>query len=167
MNTQTEEKKSWVKRHPILTGLGVLIFLSIIIGSNGENESLQTQEINATTGSQEIESEQPVVAIKVSPEVLRAAYSANQVSADQTYQGKLLEISGTVDTIGKDILDEAYITFETNDSYAFDKVQCMFRVTNEGELVNLSKGQIVTVQGTMSGVVISGPIVKNCRVIAS
>lgn len=158
-------KKSWVKRHPILTGFGVLIVLFIIIGSGGDS-STSTQQTTAPSNSSNQEVEQAVVAIKLSSETLRKAYAANQVSADQMYDGKLLEISGTVDTIGKDILDEAYITFEANDPYAYDEVQCMFKMANEGELATVSKGQPITVQGTMSGVVIAGPIVRNCKVIS-
>ncbi len=166
MNTQTDVKKSWFKRHPILTGIMSLVLLLIIIGSLGSNDTSTTQQTTASSSSQEREVEQTVVAMKVSSETLRKAYSANQVSADQMYEGKLLEISGTVDTIGKDILDEAYITFEANDPYAFDKVQCMFKIMNEGDLATLSKGQPITVQGTMSGVVISGPLVRNCKVVS-
>lgn len=160
------QKKSWFKRHPILTGIGSLVLLFIIIGSLGSNDTSTTQQTTASSNSPEREVEQAVVAMNVSSETLRKAYSANQVSADQMYEGKLLEISGTIDTIGKDILDEAYITFEASDPYAFDKVQCMFKMVNEGELATVSKGDPITVQGTMSGVLISGPIVRNCKVIS-
>lgn len=44
MNTQTEPKKSWVKRHPILTGIGIFIFLIILVGSGGDDESSTSQE---------------------------------------------------------------------------------------------------------------------------
>lgn len=164
MESQKTVKKSWVKRHPILTGLGALIIIFIVVGSSGNKNSSTTQSASSTSSR---ETEQPVAAIKVKSEALRKAYAANQVSADQMYEGKLVEISGTVDTIGKDLTDEAYVTFEPADEYAFDKVQCMFRETEEASIAGFAKGQSIVVQGTVSGVVIAGPLVRNCKVVSS
>jgi hypothetical protein len=137
-----------------------VIVLLVVVSNIGDS----TSSTGSTATSQEAEQ---VVPIKVSAEALRKAYATNQVSADQQYEDKLVEISGTVDTIGKDILDEAYITFETKEQYAFDKVQCMFSASEENSIANFKKGQSIVVHGKVSGVVISGPIVRNCKVISS
>lgn len=151
-------KKSWINRHPALTGFGVFIILIILIGSGGKSKQANTN--NSTRQNQE-----PVVeAIVVSSEALRKAYKANEVSGDNQYKGKLVEISGTVNTIGKDVLDEAYVTFETSEQYAFDKVQCMFKEDQQSLLADLKKGQSIKVQGTVSGVSIGSVIVRNCKI---
>lgn len=157
------ENKNWFRRHPVLTVLGILFILGLI-GSVGNKDNNPTVEVVI---SQEPEKPTENV-IKVTSEKLRLAYKTNEVSADTAYEGKLVEISGTVDTIGKDITDKAYITFETPEQYSFDKVQCMFKSTEESSMVSLKKGQAITVQGTVSGGALAGGvIVHNCKLTKS
>lgn len=163
-NSNVAGKKSWVKRHPVLTGIGIFIVLIIIIGSIGGDDTGSVAENTNSTSEQQ---EPTPIAMKVDPNTLRTAYKTNQVSADQQYEGKLVEMTGVIDTIGKDILDEAYVTFQTDEQYALDKVQCMFNAKNEAQLVTFVPGQTITVQGTVSGVVILGPLVRDCKVVAS
>lgn len=136
----------------------VVIVVLAIAGSSSENN----QPVTVKTPAQN-QPEQKVEAIKLKAETLRQAYKANEVNGDNLYKGKLVEISGTVDSIGKDVMKEAYITFETPESVSFDKVQCMFNQTEEAGLAQLKKGQSITVQGTVSGATIGSVIVKNCK----
>ncbi len=137
----------------------VVIVVLAIAGSSSENNPSVTTK--TPTPSQP---EQKIEAIKLSAETLRQAYKANEVNGDNLYKGKLVEISGTVDSIGKDIMKEAYITFETPESVSFDKVQCMFNQTEEAGLAQLKKGQAIKVQGVVSGATIGSVIVRNCKI---
>lgn len=137
----------------------VVLAVLVIVGSSSEN----TQPTQTQTPTQN-QPEQKVEAIKLNAETLRQAYKANEVNGDNLYKGKLVEISGTVDTIGKDVMKEAYITFETPESVSFDKVQCMFNQTEEAGLAQLKKGQAIKVQGTVSGATIGSVIVRNCKI---
>jgi len=83
--------------------------------------------------------------ISVEAEELVQAYTANEVAADQRYKGKLLEVSGTVDIIGKDILNTPYITFRP-DKTSFTGVQAMFSKGDEDQLAALKKGDQVRVK---------------------
>jgi hypothetical protein len=157
-NQEQKEKKKFYKKWWFW--VIVVIVVLAIAGSSSENN--QPGTVKTSTQSQP---EQKVEAIKLEAETLRQAYKANEVNGDNLYKGKLVEISGTVDTIGKDVLDEAYITFQTNESVAFDKVQCMFNKTEEGILAQLKKGQAIKVQGTVSGVTIGSVIVRNCKTL--
>lgn len=139
----------------------VIVFLGIIGSSSDDNKQTQIQT-QIPVSSQP---EQKVEAIKLEAETLRQAYKANEVNGDNLYKGKLVEISGTVDSIGKDLLDEAYVTFQTNEQVSFDKVQCMFNKTEESILAQLKKGQAIKVQGTVSGVTIGSVIIKNCKIL--
>ena len=154
----TQQNKSWPRRHPILTTLGVIIILGYLFSLAGE-KGASTNTSTASTPQQEVAS------LKVSAETLRQAYKANEVSGDNQYKGKLVEIAGTVDSIGKDITDEAYVTFETPESVSFDHVQCMFKKSEEGTLGTLKKGQKITLQGTVSGASLGSVIVRNCSVV--
>jgi hypothetical protein len=153
------KKKSWINRHPVLTTLGVFVLLGMIISASSDDKTASTPASSNTQTAQE------VAAIKLDSETLRQAYKANEVSGDNQYKGKLVEISGTIDSIGKDITDEAYITFETPESYSLDSVQCMFKSSEETQLATLKKGQQITVQGTVSGATIGKVIVRSCKVV--
>lgn len=155
----TIQKKSWPRRHPILTTLGVIIILGYLFSLAGEKSGSTSTNTASTT-------QQEVAALKVSAETLRQAYKANEVSGDNQYKGKLVEISGTIDSIGKDITDEAYVTFETPESVSFDHVQCMFKKSEEATLGTLTKGQKITLQGTVSGASLGSVIVRGCTVVS-
>jgi hypothetical protein len=92
-------------------------------------------------------------------------YKANEVSADAKYKGKTVEITGTVETIGKDILDNPYITFFYQEYSIINNVQCLFARSDSPQLENLSKGQRLTVIGDVSGIPGVGNIlVRNCKI---
>ena len=83
-------------------------------------------------------------------------YDANEVNADDKYKGKVLRVTGTISTIGKDILDTPYIAFATSNEIM--SVQCMFDDT--GILGSLRKGQKLTVRckgdGKLGNVILRG-----------
>lgn len=158
-----ETKKSWVKRHPILTGLGILIVLFIVIGSSGSDSTSSTTQTTNTTTQREVVPPEPM--IKVTASQLAREYNANGVSADAKYKDKRIEISGTIKSISRDILDDAYVSL-AGDSSSFSDVQCMFTKADEGVLVNLSEGNQIVVQGEVSSMLLN-VIVRDCKVISS
>ena len=85
----------------------------------------------------------------LSADQLYRDYSANEVAADSKYKGRVVVVSGTVQSIGKDITDEAYIV--VGGGGFLDGVQCMFTKGEQGAVARLSKGQRVTVKGEVSG----------------
>ena len=122
-------------RH-IASTFAVAGFLFIAFGSDDE----QTTEI-------EIASETP--AIEVSAKQLYADYEANGVAADEKYKGKVLRVTGRVNSIDRDIMDEIYVTLQ-GDEY-FGDVQCFFAESHVKEAVQLSKGQTISVKGKCDG----------------
>ena len=75
------------------------------------------------------------------------------------YKGKIIEVTGVVRDIGKDIMDKAYITL-AGDQY-FGDIQSYF---NEKSVVaKLSKGKRITVIGSCSGLIMNVQI-NNCIV---
>jgi aspartyl/asparaginyl-tRNA synthetase len=86
---------------------------------------------------------------------LYSEYKANEVAADAQYKGKTVQVTGIVDSIGKDILDTAYVTLTEGGEYEMWGVQCMFAEKYESELAQLSKGQTVTIQGKVEGYLIN------------
>lgn len=87
--------------------------------------------------------------IAITAAELYQAYEDNEVAADQKYKGKTLEVSGTINNIGKDIIDRMYITLDTGDIIL--SVQVYFKKEHEDVIASLSKGQDVTIIGTGDG----------------
>lgn len=86
---------------------------------------------------------------KLKADQLYSEYSANEVAADMKYRGKIIEVSGRIQEIGKDILDNAYIVIG-GDGF-FEGVQCTFLSNQLLSVAKLSKGQHVTVKGEVAG----------------
>lgn len=138
----------------------VLIVIAVfgVIGSIGDSESGST----ASSTKQEVK-EEP--AITVTAYKMAAEYKENEVAADAKYKGKFVEISGTVETIGKDIADTPYIAFATENQYEIiNRIQCMFRDSDTAALSSVSKGQKITLRGEVSGA-LGNIIVRDCEIV--
>ena len=92
-------------------------------------------------------------AIEVSPQQLYSDYKANEVAADLKYKDKVLIVTGKVNTIGKDIMDEIYVTINTGEM--FGEVKCSFSDKHTNKAAGLKQGQTVTIKGKCDGKVIS------------
>lgn len=78
-------------------------------------------------------------------------YKANEVRADQSYKGKFIETSGTVDDVKKDILDSMYITLGTGKPFELPMVQCHLSSSQTSRAAALNKGNRATVRGRVDG----------------
>lgn len=149
--------------------LGILI-LFFLIGSYNEGEkaieSARTQseskENTAESSPQEESKPATPASIKVDAKKLNADYEANEVSADQQYKGKIVEVSGTIKDIGKDILDDPYVSLESGN--VIFTVQCMFDKSDSNQLASLTKAQKITLSGKVSGK-LGNIIIKDCKIL--
>ncbi len=97
-----------------------------------------------------------------SAEVISAAdlvdvYTANQVSADETYKGNVLEISGITEYVG----DSYIIVYPDNDSY-FDGIEVEFE--DDADLASVEEYKEITIIGECYGGATAYPV-KICRAI--
>lgn len=84
--------------------------------------------------------------IKTTASNLYQDYDDNEVAADEKYKDKKIAVTGTIQDIGKDVMDDAYITLNTG---KYGIVQCSFN--NSKMVKTLSKGDRVTIVGNCSG----------------
>ena len=87
-------------------------------------------------------------------------YDKNSVAADAKYEDKIVVVSGTIQSIGKDITDTAYLVI--GGSGFLDGVQCTLPRGQEGLVARVSKGQYVTLKGKVSGQIMGNVLVNNC-----
>ena len=102
----------------------------------------------------------PKVDMEVTASELYRAYEANEVSADQQYKGKRLLITGVVENIGKDVMDNPYVALKID---FLKGVNCYFDDENNKVLSHLSKGQKIQIIGTCAGLTLTDVVVKDCE----
>jgi hypothetical protein len=165
MENQTQKpKKKFYKRWWFW--VLVVIVLAVIGSANGyppsntNNKVANNQQSRNNQQNQKAPEEQIV---KVTALQLVSDYKANQVAADNKYKGKTFQISGTINSIGKDILDNPYVTLNGTDFLS--NVQCYFDKSDQGELASLVKDTKLTVNCKVSGESIGNVMAKGCTIV--
>lgn len=82
-------------------------------------------------------------------------YKDNEVAADKKYKGKVVQISGTVGEIKKDILGDIYVIVGTGAAFEFPECQVYFQGDATNKAADLKKGGKVTVKGTVDGLMMN------------
>ncbi len=157
-----EQKITIAKSHGMKMTAGFLLVLicSIVAMSIGISDS-PSSSTNSYQGSQPTTASEPAP-IVVTATKLMADYNANEVAADAQYKGRIVDVSGTINSIGKDILDTPYVALTTNEYYSV--VQCMFSKSDQAQLASLAKDTKITLRGRVSGK-LGNIIVRDCSIV--
>ena len=99
------------------------------------------------TDTKKVQSQAP--SYTLSANQLYNEYNSNEVAADAKYKGKVVIVTGAIQDIGKDIMDDAYIVI--GGGGFLDGVQCTFTKGEQSSVARLSKGQQVRVKGEVAG----------------
>jgi predicted nucleic acid-binding Zn ribbon protein len=143
------------KRHGCLIGIGSAIAVFVILMIIAVNTKTDTAIVAQTEGQTIVQTtitEREEVAIPITASKLAEEYESNSIAADGKYNGKLLEISGVIDSIGNDITGTAYFTLETKNGYI---VQCMVSKDTEDDLIKFKKGDSIKAKKYCSGKLLS------------
>jgi hypothetical protein len=127
--------------------LAISLTLTVLLACGGSDSSNETV------------ANEPEIAVHATQ--LLADYKANEVAADERYKGKVIQVTGYVDSIGKDILDSMYVTLKAGGRYEFASVQCFFPKKDKDQLSQLRKGQAVTITGRCQGKMMN-VLLKGC-----
>ncbi|WP_437947031.1 hypothetical protein WME98_40365 [Sorangium sp. So ce296] len=102
-------------------------------------------------------------AIDVDVKKLLGEYHDNEVRADSAFKGKLVQTSGVVGDVKKDITGSVYVTVGTGAMLEIPVVQCFIADGEAGAAAALSKGQKVTVRGRVGGLMMN-VLVRDCEI---
>jgi hypothetical protein len=139
-----------------LVGIGILLvigWLLIYISAHKDHTEVATKHTDTATNTDTVQPQQTPAqtpSFTLSAKQLADEYEANVVAADAKYKGQIVVVSGTIDSIGKDITDEAYIVLDRGERI-LGGVQCYFTKDEEISVARLSKGQYVSVKGEVHG----------------
>lgn len=76
----------------------------------------------------------------------------------------MLEVTGVVDSISKDIIDSMYVTLDSGERFGITSVQCFFDESEETNLAALVKGLSLTVRGRCDGK-FGNVLIKDCEIV--
>ncbi|MGA2367819.1 MAG: hypothetical protein ABSF74_04530 [Dehalococcoidia bacterium] len=136
-----EKSKTSIWKIAVGVAIGLLLFC---FGSCAICTFIGSQSfLNRTTSSQ----------ITIDAGSLCGEYKANQVAADLKYKGKIITVTGTIDSIGTEIMGHPYIVVSGGSIYG---VQCVYPATQQYKefLAQLYKGQSIEVTGECRGLIL-------------
>lgn len=102
-------------------------------------------------------------ATKVSARELFRAYQANEASAQTQYGDQVLEVSGTVQSIDLDLVDDPVVRLETDNQYMSAMADLID--ADKPRAANLIKGQQVTLLCEGVAEVIGSPSLRKCAIV--
>lgn len=148
---------------PVVYFIGLAIFAGSIGAlseagrlADASTSSETAADVGAGDGAFGQSAAAPLLAIDA--RTLFKDYEANEIAADQKYKGKRLRVTGEVESIDSDLIDEPVITLSTG---GFLGVQV--RGLSADVAASLGKGQTLTVECTGAGEVIGAPMLEECR----
>lgn len=93
-----------------------------------------------------------------------AEYKTNAIAADARYQNQTVQISGIVDSVGRDMLDNPFVKLSSEDKEEIIRIRCTFPPKSEDKLLKLTAGQKITVRGSYDGYLVN-LLLKDCVLI--
>jgi tRNA_anti-like len=90
-----------------------------------------------------------------------SAYKNNEVGADNQFRGKIIQTTGIVSNIKKNIMDNLYVTLGTGAMFQIPEVQAFFDDAMNNQLGQLSKGSELTVVCRIEGLMMN-VLAKDC-----
>lgn len=151
---QTVKTKKWYTRWWMWPVYVICVVVVIVQLSDKGSDARSASSTNTP----------PPEAMKVTAMQIINDYKDNGVAADAKYKNKLVEVSGVVDTIDKDILDTPYIALESYEYAIVDRIQCMFSKSDEVQLATVAKGQQITLRGNVEGK-LGNVIIRDCQIV--
>lgn len=140
----------------------VLVIILIIIAGTVMKKDIKPTIVSKDSVVVEENQNKPV--IKVSAIKIINDYSANEVAADAKYKDSPIEVTGIINSVGKDVMGIPYITV-SGDQFGITNVQCMFAQGSESELAKVSKGEQITLRGNATGKVIINVLLSGCQIV--
>jgi hypothetical protein len=141
-----------------LIGLGSCALVTWIVGSSA-NEVIN-EENNKDSKVEKAIDDNKKIDLVISAVKLCEDYEANELKADEKYKGKVAEVTGEVEDISK-VFEKTSITLKGID--LLYNVNCGFKSENEEEVVNINKGQKITIIGYIDGYGLTVDMSK-CRI---
>jgi hypothetical protein len=88
-------------------------------------------------------------AVSLTASRLYKIYEENEPSANKTFKGKIVSVTGEIGSIGKDMIGKFNICLKTKNSLC--SIQCFFDKAHKKKVVAQEKGTYITITGRCDG----------------
>lgn len=139
-----------------LIAIGVVVALAIIGKAGKDKEERDVAEAGQPGSAARVE--------RVEITTLLSQYEDNEVRADGYFKGRIVEFSGIVDDVKKDILGSIFVTVGTGKRFEIPRAQCFFSDSHAASVSRLSGGSRITVRGRVEGLMMN-VLVKDCILV--
>lgn len=148
-------RKGHTTKAKVISFSWLALSLAIIGAQDGTNTSSTSSRLTSPAKAV------PAQVMQVNIRDILAAYENNEVGADNQYKGKLIEVTGIVDNIKKDIFDNLYVTLGTGAQFEIPQIQAFFDDSMNNQLGQLRKRQRLTVVCRVDGLMMN-VLAKDC-----
>lgn len=145
----------------VLGGVVLLAAVGAVMGGD-ESSSSSPSYSDSPSGDQPSSAPAPAPATPVSAEQLLTEFEANEVRAVQTWKGKRVEITGLVDSVGLDFMDDPVVNIGTGKDFEILTIMC--NPSNGDRAAQLNKGEPITVTATIKGEIMGTPHLDDCSI---
>lgn len=128
--------------------LAAILPIALLVGCDNEDASDLPRMIDA---------------LPVTAQRLFSDYRANEVAADAKYKDKWLAVTGQVDSVKKDILDNVFVSLRTQNR--FMSAHAQMAKSNLGQVAQLKRGQEVMLLCAGGGLLLGSPVLDKCRIV--
>jgi len=151
--------RSWFSKHPILTVLLVLFIIGIVASAGGNKKSSSTtNKTDNQTTAQKIE------AMKVDALEFVTEFDKNQLTAEEKYKEKLVELTAVIKNISEDIAGSPFLSLEPVGNKMFGTtIKCIF--SDKSQLTTLENDNNVTIQGIVENQSLGIIQLKDCQIL--
>lgn len=147
------------RRYSALARIISFSWLVISLAAMNASDGIKSTSISSQAPAEVTKTEQ---VIQVQIREILSAYENNEVGADNKYKGKLIEVTGIVDDIKKDFMDNLYVKLGMGQQFEFRQIQAFFDDSMNSPLSQLSKGERLTVICRVDGLIMMTVIAKKC-----
>ncbi len=147
----------------IIGGIIFVFSIAKFFGGSSDRTTTSTKTSTNTSSKNETKTEyksDDVISASVYASTLYDAYHANEVSADSKYKGEKIEVTGNIQEIRKDFLDNVIIDLETKNQ--FMPIRCEVLKSHEKGAGSLSKGKTITIKGKCKGLILGSVMMDDC-----
>lgn len=176
----SQEDRPWFKKKRFIIPLAVVALMMIGGIAGGDTED-GTDDI-AVVAADDSSSDEPKAdktteapkpkpkaepkpkanVVKVTADQMLKDYEENELAADKKYEGKRIQVNGTIDKIDTEVFGDDYVLRISNgDEYSFLTVNC--NDMSKGELSTLTVGNKVTAVGGFDDGGDLGVELKKCK----
>ena len=130
------------------------------LGIKGNNESDDKEE----DGEPKEASSEVDEAIVISATDLYNQFDNNSIAAEKTYKGKIVQVSGKVNTVDESFWGTPYVRLDA-DEYGISSVTCNFSKEDKSELESLNTGDMITIRGTCGEMGFADVSIDKCSIV--